>query len=401
VRAKKKHVGRDVDYITLLLFGMGCTEDETSEAAAAVCRYKLAERTGQWAFAAAESGLVGPSARVAAIDAGEDMARLEAALADAEYRLRAEGSLLGWVHSASDAALERGMRELLDTPGISAQEKLRRIADLENYETPSALITAAEGLDRLQKQLVSLENRAGTIPTPGFAFLRSAIGTYTEGDLTVVAARTNVGKSMFALNEAVHVARSGHCCAYFSMEMPNERVSGRAGSVVSGIRAPERRDSPVFVSNDLTLHRLLICDTPAQSTGAIAAAIGGMERTRRPRVVVVDYLGLMDHGEILKNSTEASAIGRTVKQLRSAGRSLGFHLILLAQVNRAGAEEGKVELHHLRGSGDIEQDADCIVVLNKRSDGKIEANVRKNRVSDSFAGSVLGFVGDSCRMAEE
>jgi replicative DNA helicase len=58
-------------------------------------------------------------------------------------------------------------------------------------------------------------------------------------------------------------------------------------------------------------------------------------------------------------------------------RKLHVPIIVLAQINRMGAEE-EPQKHHLKDSGSIEQDADVVLLLHRDDNGAV-LNVAKNR----------------------
>ena len=78
------------------------------------------------------------------------------------------------------------------------------------------------------------------------------------------------------------------------------------------------------------------------------------------------------------------AIAEVTKGLKRLAKTCGIPIVLLCQLNRASASEGRPPaLYDLRDSGSIEQDADIVLMLEKASceeDGKdVNIWVRKNR----------------------
>ena len=80
------------------------------------------------------------------------------------------------------------------------------------------------------------------------------------------------------------------------------------------------------------------------------------------KLVVVDYLQLVPWDAKKFSKTEAvSDISHKIKQMAI---ELDISVILLSQVNREGSRsEGGLEVYHLRDSGDIENDADVIIMM--------------------------------------
>ena len=108
--------------------------------------------------------------------------------------------------------------------------------------------------------------------------------------------------------------------------------------------------------------------------------------------MIIDYLQLIPFDSRNQSKNDAVAnISHTIKQL---ALELNVGLLLLSQVNREGAKrEGGLAIYDLKDSGDIENDADVIILMwaedddiesSKRLDGmgsyiSMKYNIAKNR----------------------
>lgn len=356
-----------------------------------------------YCLAAASAGVTGKRLLSAALSAGIDLSEIEVAATSDAYRLRTEYCPAKWLEKTIERArairLGSAAKAYLASPGPDAEAALSEALGAPKHQSAS-MHTANDAMVSLERQLEELQkaSAAGTLVRSGYQWLDSMVDHLLPGDLTVVAARTSVGKSMWALNVADQVAQQRHKVFVFSMEMPKERVIGRLFSISNECPSPRNPNALRAAAVGYT-HDIEICERACLSTADIVSIVAAS--ASRPRLVVVDYLGLMDHGgeeSRGRSFTEATAIGNSVKRLRAAGREFGFHTVLLSQVNRAGAEE-EPELHHLRGSGDIEQDADHVVFLWKRGE-ELWLNLAKNRTTGMTGKRKLRAVGDSCRIVE-
>ena len=70
---------------------------------------------------------------------------------------------------------------------------------------------------------------------------------------------------------------------------------------------------------------------------------------------------------------KAEGISHISHKIKQMAIDLNIAVILLAQVNREGAKSGKLKLYDLKDSGDIENDAD-IVLLMYPSEGDFESS---------------------------
>jgi replicative DNA helicase len=124
-----------------------------------------------------------------------------------------------------------------------------------------------------------------------------------------------------------------------------------------------------------------------QAAGANALRIESMLRTAKAkygcRLAIVDYLGLVAgdaRTSIYERTTNNSQAFATM------AKRLELPILLLCQLNRLA--EGEIpEVHHLRDSGAIEQDAEVICLLHRedRDSQDAELFVEKNRQGRKLA----------------
>ena len=92
--------------------------------------------------------------------------------------------------------------------------------------------------------------------------------------------------------------------------------------------------------------------------------------------IVIDYLGLMDPGE--RTNSLYERVTKMSMALHRIAQKNNLLVIALCQLNRGGTEIPKME--HLRESGQIEQDADVIVLLHSDEEKEeYTAIVAKNK----------------------
>jgi len=212
------------------------------------------------------------------------------------------------------------------------------------------------------------------------------------GELTLIAARPGVGKTVFALNVAANLCSGGAKVLFVSMEMSTEQIAQRVlsrESHVSGyhlrsgyLDAADRRDM-VGAAGRMSGWKLQIFEDYGTSVGRLGSMarrassdMGGVD------FIVVDYLQLMADQASSKRGRveEVSTISRGLKSL---ARELRVNVIALSQLSRAGVD-GEPGLHHLRDSGALEQDADQVIMLwteeiDHTGHGGLRWSVAKNR----------------------
>ena len=221
------------------------------------------------------------------------------------------------------------------------------------------------------------------------------------GEVVVIAAPTSCGKSQLALNIATRAAVLGGAgCGIFSLEMPQMQVAKRIITLKSGINLKRIKDR-VAKESDMESVREgceAIKSLPMYSIhsikniGELCSHARTMVRRHNVKLLVIDYLQLIPFQNKTMSKNDAVAdISHTIKQL---ALELNVGVLLLSQVNREGARrEGGLAIYDLKDSGDIENDADVIILmwteendmeLSKAVDGngtyvKLKYNIAKNR----------------------
>lgn len=221
--------------------------------------------------------------------------------------------------------------------------------------------------------------------------LDAALGGLEPGRLVTVAAGTGGAKSAVLLNAARTNAEDGHPVAVFSLEMPRREVASRMlaqsyqvglGDLLRGRKEALRRVYQGIQANPVTTLPIWINDVP-QDVDALCAAAASLVRKSGVRLVVVDYLQLIEVTGMKNRYESISQISRRLKRL---AMKLDVTVLAAAQVNRNAASENReLRLSDLRDSGSIEQDSDVVVFAETISkdfatgDRSIRFTVAKNR----------------------
>lgn len=206
----------------------------------------------------------------------------------------------------------------------------------------------------------------------GIPDLDALTGGFEPGQLIILAARPGVGKTAFALGVTDHAARAGRTALFMSLEMPARELSmrvmaQRSGVSVHAMRTGTRNDDHwsalTRVSGEAARQRLFIDDKPAITLAYLRARAKRLARKHGLHLIVVDYIGLM-RGEGQNRAQELGSISRGLKAL---AKELAVPIIACAQLNRAveSRSDRRPQLHDLRDSGEIEQDADIVLMLHR------------------------------------
>ena len=225
-------------------------------------------------------------------------------------------------------------------------------------------------------------------------YVRTGIGPVDDlvdglqpGRLTVVAARTSVGKSAFGLVVALNAARMGKRALFVTLEMLTSEVATRAAANLAGVDATcifkgkltEDEIAKVRQATEEYLHLgIRVWEAPGLTIPSLRGRIrrelrGGLD------LVVVDYLQLIRAPEAARDRVqEVSVLSRGLKALAI---ELKVPVLTMSQLSRK-ADGERPRLSHLRESGTIEQDADAVILLRTEEDDRddqLRAHVAKNR----------------------
>jgi replicative DNA helicase len=196
------------------------------------------------------------------------------------------------------------------------------------------------------------------------------MGGIGAGEVCIVAAPTSCGKSAVAINIALRAAKADAVpTCIFSFEMPQKQIARRMIQTLSGVNlrqieenvASEPKVKAVKSATE-TLSALPIYTVHSVSgIEDLKGQIRVLVRKHKMKLLIIDYLQLLPFDNNLLKAEAISAASHKIKQIAV---ELGISILLLAQVNREGAKrESGLSLYDLKDSGDIENDADAVVLM--------------------------------------
>lgn len=212
------------------------------------------------------------------------------------------------------------------------------------------------------------------IPT-GFTDLDSLLsGGWAPGQLVVIGARPAMGKSTIAQDFARGAAIQHKIPTLFeSLEMSKDELSDRILSaearialhhLKNGIATDDDMVRAARRAPDIAAAPLWINDGALLSLPLLRGRIRTLVRTQGLRLVIVDYLQLM---QAPKAENRQQAVAEISRNLKLIAKDFGITVIVLCQLNRGPEQrqEKKPMVSDLRESGAIEQDADIVILLHR------------------------------------
>ena len=227
-------------------------------------------------------------------------------------------------------------------------------------------------LESYKKADASLENRSQT----GFSKLDDILKGMSAGNLIILASRPKIGKTAFAIEIALNVAKTGKAVAFYSMEMEGSEIYERLLSNVLKMpmntlidrrfqdkRRPQAiRDEELSRIEKVTKHikklPLKINDKAHISVNEIRAQC---RMVKNLGLIVVDYLQLMKSSK--KHDNRNQEVGAISRELKILASELGVPVLCLSQLNRTNDEEKRPSPCDLRDSGEIEQNCSKLILM--------------------------------------
>ncbi|QEL18338.1 replicative DNA helicase [Limnoglobus roseus] len=229
----------------------------------------------------------------------------------------------------------------------------------------------------------------------GYADLDEFLGGLRPGTLTIVAARPSVGKTALTAGLLLNAAAAGTSGLLVSLEMSREEIAERFLAMVSNVSLsrisgtdklnPSELGKVCSVKVGWNGGRVWIDDRPGQTAARIASTTRRAVRRHNVGPIVIDYLQLV-HAENARDPRHLQ-VGMVATRLKELARTARVPVVALAQLNREieNRTDGKPKLSDLRDSGQIEQDADSVILLHPQpADPKalvqdVDALLEKNR----------------------
>ena len=275
---------------------------------------------------------------------------------------------------------------------LQAEEKAKQVflQALDNSENEHRILSPQQQAHLLVDMM---EERAQGV-SPALATDYASLDALTTGglrggELVVIAARTSVGKSSFAENIAENIAKRFKQVLYFNLEMSPKKMLERFAKRSHRLSLSAYVNGPSTEQDMAALYEIaqqranmpitLVNDGMATTASIWAVTNQHVIRHGQIDLIVVDYLQLLKD-KTSRNGSEVLRIAQMTASLKALAREHDVPVVLISQLNRNVEHRGgEPELHDLRDSGAIEQDADIVVLMWITEDGDVKAKIAKQR----------------------
>jgi replicative DNA helicase len=284
----------------------------------------------------------------------------------------------------ADDLLEGAERKILDIAqmGITGQTFTLEQAIIEAY-------------DRIDHRNTGAEMSISGLST-GYTDLDEITAGLQNSELVIVAARPSVGKTAFSLNIVRNIVVDEKQPVFFvSLEQSRIELAERllccqarvdSHKLRKGNLSSDDMEKLIEAGGILRNARLFIDDTPGQGMLRIAANARRLKLRHGLRLVVIDYLQLIEPDN--RRDPRQEQVAQISRRLKFLARELSIPVVALAQVNRSSEDrqDHRPRLADLRESGSIEQDADTVMLLHRpdryepgQHEGVVEVIIGKQR----------------------
>ena len=281
--------------------------------------------------------------------------------------------LRGLADASSD--ISELVYDQVGTPAEILETAEKKIYALRKGDTGESLEHIGVTLHKVFDTLTELSQSDSAIPglSTGLRDLDKKINGLNKSDLFLIAARPAMGKTAFALNLALNVAKKyNKTVACFSLEMSREQLTMRLlanesfvelGKLLTGKLSEEEWTKLAMASAALSQTDLRVDDNPSITVAEINAKCRRLDNLG---LVVIDYLQLMQGSGYGKASdNRVNVVSDISRSLKIMAKELNVPVICLSQLSRGpeGRTDKRPMLSDLRESGAIEQDADEVIFL--------------------------------------
>ena len=258
----------------------------------------------------------------------------------------------------------------------ASQEKVRNCIQASRTSAfKSIKIYSNEAMLKMENQKTSGDGYTTGI-TCGYENINKFTNGFQRGQVTVIGARTHVGKTTLALNMAYRAALRGKVpVAIFELEMTGVSLANKMLSMVSNVEQYKIETGNLSNEEKVKIHYAnkeieslpIFIDEGSQNTLMDIETKTRQLLDKYPDLglVVVDHMSIVKIAGGKKSDTRTDEMRKISQGLHSLAKELNVAVLAVAQLNRESVkgEVRRPKMSDIKESGAIEQDADVIILL--------------------------------------
>lgn len=253
----------------------------------------------------------------------------------------------------------------------TAMEDIRRVIERKD----NRIDVIKRSLEITHNMMTRVKSNEVTGVTTGYNNLNELTSGWQPKTMVVIAARPGMGKTTYTIQSCLAAARAGHPVIYFTCgDTGAEMMYQKAACVLANVGMGNLRKNYLTESDrkaifqaydEISALPLSIYDNSLWN-----GTVGGIrdicrraaKHWEKTGLIVVDYIQQVEPERASKDRVEN--IRLVSAGLQKLAKQINVPLIAVSQLNRAlESSSREPRLSDLRGSGDIEQDADQIFFI--------------------------------------
>lgn len=208
-----------------------------------------------------------------------------------------------------------------------------------------------------------------------------------EDDLVTVAGPPGFGKSAFLLNIFNEcLADQNNYCQYYNLEINDEQVIKRLIAIDSrekiiDLQKIKEKETIQRSVKKYSSSNYYIYNDSSMWERMQASIISHLKKDKK-NIVFIDHLGLIGLENRNFNKTDYERVTYIMKQLRKLCRRYKVLVFIASQCDRSSLRNGKITLHSLKDSGEIENSSTHVILLYESEDKQTDFEFCTNVVID-------------------
>jgi replicative DNA helicase len=315
------------------------------------------------------------------------------------------------LRTAGDRLIRESAVSTLSVDQIVSNAEAGLTVEASKEEVQSSKSVVSRFIDSTQERFSRQGQLSGI--TSGFHRLDQMTDGFQYGELAIIAARPSIGKTAIAIAIAKAAGIDARIPTLFiSLEMSDESIVRRMVSTIGTIPMQDIKTGQLDQGGmkAMSTASAKIANSPihfvsgssVSNIATITAVIRRAVRKWGVKLVLVDYLQKIHGSRAAEKKTYE--IAEVSGRLKGVASDTQTAVVALAQLNRESEKDkGRVpRLTDLADSGQIERDADLVLLLNReRHEAQGEAVIAIAKQRDGECGLVpLWYDGQYCRFTD-
>ncbi len=205
-------------------------------------------------------------------------------------------------------------------------------------------------------------------------------------DLVTVAAPPNFGKTPFLLNIFNELLENkNNYCQYYNLEVNKDIIVKRLMAIDSKEKMVDlsniENDRIIKSMNKYDRDNFYMCDD-SMTLEKMIVEIASHLREGKQNVVFIDHIGLVSIEDKQLNRSNYERVTHIMKQLRIMCKKNNVLLFIASQCDRESLRNGKLTMHSLKDSGEIENSSTHVILLYEDAEREKAFNYIKNITVD-------------------